>query len=114
MIISLRRIKKVLKLAFIVGFMILIGLDIYIQIDAHFISKPFWKPPLLTGFIIIITFHLIRHVINQLLILLTAHPQLLVQALISLISLLITVARNLWKRRKKPEYIVIKDFPVER
>jgi len=102
---SQRRFKKVLELGFIVGFAILIGLDICVQIDAYFISKPFWKPPLITGLVIAIIFLLIGHVVNQLLILLTAYPQLL----IGLVGILLKIVYNRWIRRKKPKYIVMQD-----
>lgn len=113
MIISLRSAKKILELVFITGFVILIGLDICIQIDAYFISKSLWKPPLLTWLVIVITFLFVGRLMNQLFILLNAYPQLWM-VLIGIIRILLRMAYNLWRRREKPEYIVIKELAIAR
>lgn len=106
MIINLKKLRNGLRLAILIGFSILIGLDIYIQIDAYFISKSFWKPPLLTWLVIVLIIFLISGIINQILTFVTTYPYLSA----TIIGILTVIAYNRWIRRKKPDYIVMKDF----
>jgi hypothetical protein len=101
-----RKIGQLLLNVSMIAFFVLVGLDVYIQLEAYFISKPFWRPPLLTGLVIAIAYLLTVYLVNQLIAILVQHYQLLT-ILISLISILTKLAYNLWIRRKKPDYIVI-------
>lgn len=99
----LRKIGRILRWTTVVPFFVLISLDVFIQLEAHFISKPFWKQPLLTGLVIAIAYLLISYALSQLLMILASYPQLSV----ALIGMFVTIAYNLWIRRKPPDYIVI-------
>jgi len=103
---KLRKAGQILLWLSIIGFFALACLDAYIQLEATFISKPFWRPPLLTGLVIAVAYLLIAYVINRILGILALHPQLLT----ALIPLVIRVAYNLWirlRKKSKPDYVVI-------
>lgn len=100
---GLRKIRRILRWIIVIAFFVLISLDVYIQLEAHFISKPFWKPPLVTGLVITMAYLIISYALNQLLMILASYPQLSVV----LIGILVRIAYNLWIRRKPPDYIVI-------
>jgi len=106
--VNLRMVIHIMRLVIIIGYFALVGLDVCIQFDAYFISKPFWKPPLLSGLVVAIACLLILYAVNQILGILALYPQLL----LTLIPLIVKVAYNLWIRRRKPEYIVVMERAI--
>jgi len=102
-LIRARKIGQITFWTSIIMFFALVCLDVYIQLEATFVSKSFWKPPLLTSLAIAIVYLSITYVANQIIGILMVYPQLL----ILLIPSIAKVAYNLWIRRRKPDYIVI-------